>query len=448
MDAPFICKGCGAPRHYITQYCPICESSGPHIPATADHKKKDKRAGTSAAKTRAPSVSTFEDDFEFKPRKEKIRPVKEPKPEKIRPPKPIKRVEYRDEGDVREKKKPAGFSFPKTSTLLVTFLVLLGVLIVLVVVNNGNSGANPVPDKPATISANQNPVTPANSNSTNSAGSNSASGNTTANSGPVAPVKFPADNATKPSTANVPVTPKDTTAPKLIGAKPEVIPTDGSVTLAWKTDEKSKSTVKYGTTKTTDFLGPDEYAFKTEHSTYIADLSPDTLYYYQIIAIDESSNSTVLVADSFRTQMKSDAAPYVGSRAPDFTLRTLDGPVVSLNQYRGKKVIVNFWASWCSPCKVELPHLQEIWDKYKSSSDVTVLTVAGSESVESDIRSYMTSKGYDFPVCLDVTENTFNGYDIISIPKTFFIDKNGIIRKVQLGMFTSPGEIEFMLTSY
>jgi peroxiredoxin len=434
MEAPFICKGCGAPRHYITQYCPICESSGPHIAASAAHKKKDKRAGTPAAKNRAPYVNTFDDDFEFeKPRKEKVRQVKEPKPEKIRPPKAVKRIEYEDEAEGREKKKAAGFPFPKTSTLFVTFFVLLGILIVLVVLNNGGQDSKPGTDKPAVIAANQNPV---------------ISANTSTASTPVTPVTVPADNGTKPPPVVVPAPVKDTAVPKLIGNKPEIISTDSSVTLAWKTDEKSKSTVKYGTTRAADFLGPDEPAYKIDHNIYIADLVPDTIYYYQIISIDEANNSGVLVADSFRTQLKTDAAPYVGSRAPDFSLRSLDGTVISLNQYRGKKVILNFWASWCSPCKVELPHLQQIWDKYKNGSEVTVLTVAGSESVENDIRAYMSSNGYTFPVCLDVTESTFNRYDIISIPKTFFIDKNGIIKKVQLGMFTSPGEIEFTLTSY
>jgi peroxiredoxin len=450
MEAPFVCKGCGAPRHYITQYCPICESSGPHIPASTDHKKKDNRAGISAAKRRVEYTDTFEVDIEYsKPRKEKVRVVKEPKPEKIRPPREVKRVEYaEEETEGKEKKKPVTFSFPKTSTLLGIFFVLLGVLIVLVVADKMNSAANPAPGKPNAVSTNQNNGTPATNNTQASAGSNTSSGNTSSSSAPGTPVTTPTDNATKPSIATVTAPAKYTTIPNLVGTKPQVVPTDTSVTLAWETNKKSNSTIKYGQTKACEYPGPNEPGFKTEHSIYIADLSPDTLYYYQIQFSDEAGNPGLLIADSFKTEMKTGAAPYVGSRAPGFTLRTLDGTTVSLNQFRGKKVILNFWASWCTPCKIELPHLQEIWEKYKNSSDVTVLTVAGSESVESDIRSYISSKGYTFPVCLDETESTFNGYDLTSIPKTFFIDKNGVIKKVQLGMFTSPGEIEFMLTSY
>jgi peroxiredoxin len=431
MAAPFICKECGAPRQYINQYCPNCESIGPHIPASADHKDKNNRAGATAAKRHSPHINTYEDVSEYtRPRKEKIRTVKEPKPEKIRPPKVVKRIELDEYTEGAGERKPFSIPVPGRAALYGTFFVVLAVLIALLVINNGNSGE------------------PSKNNTQSSAGTNASSANTSSSASPGTPATIPANNGTKPAVVT-PSTPKDTAIPKLVG-KPELIPTDTSVTLAWKTDERSKSILKYGTAKTTDFLGPDEPDFKIEHSTYIADLAPDTLYYYQIISTDEATppNSGVLVADSFRTQLRSDAAPYVGSRAPDFSLRTLDGTVVSLNQYRGKKVILNFWASWCSPCKIELPHLQEIWAKYKNSSDVTVLTVAGSESIEADIVSYIAAKGYTFPVCLDVTESTFNRYDLTSIPKTFFIDKNGIIKKVQLGMFTSPGEIEFMLTSY
>ena len=292
--------------------------------------------------------------------------------------------------------------------------------------------------KPVSITQNTEPE----QNNTRAA----TSGNTTtpAQNKPVAPQ---VDNTTKP-VAVTPTPSKDTTPPRLAGDKPEIIAADTSATLAWKTTEICKSTVKYGPTKTCEFFGPDEPVQKIEHTMFISTLTPDTLYYYSITAVDEAGNSGPIVEGSFRTDYQSNTAPYVGSRAPDFSLTTLDGKQVSLSQYRGRKVILNFWASWCSPCKIELPHLQEIYDKYKDGSDVTVVTVAGSESDENEIRSFISMKGFTFPVLLDSTESTFNRYDLTSIPKTFFLDKNGVIKKVQLGMFTSPGEIEFMLTSY
>lgn len=451
MGDPFICNKCGAPRKYINQFCPECFSTGPHLEAPTDKKS---RINVPAFRKKPPEKDLFSDHFEppkhsvknkthsdtdnfadeyeyARPRNDKV--LKEPKQERSHPPK-IERDTLRDEDidDSGERVKSSKFSLPGRSLLYGTFFIVLAILIILIVINYGDSGSN----NSNTVSTNQ----PVNNGTSNVSGSNTT---VSTNASPATPAVTA--NTTQPATI---ITPKVTTIPRLIGNKPEVIPTDSSVTLAWQTDEKSKSTVKYGTTKACDFFSPEESTYKTEHNVYLPNLTSDTLYYYQIIAINEAGNNNTLVEASFRTESRSEAAPYVASKAPDFSLRTLEGKQVSLSQYRGKKVILNFWASWCTPCKVELPHLQEIWAKYKDGNEVMVLTVAGSESVESEIRSYIDSKGYTFPVCLDATESTFNRYDLTTIPKTYFIDKNGIIKKIQQGMFTSPGEIEFMLSSY
>jgi peroxiredoxin len=138
----------------------------------------------------------------------------------------------------------------------------------------------------------------------------------------------------------------------------------------------------------------------------------------------------------------------MGSRAPNFTLKNLQGEDVSLSQFRGKRVILNFWASWCSPCKLELPHFQTVWDKFGSGNDIMILTVAGSQSEEALVRSFISNGNYTFTVCLDPGEDVFNKYELTSIPRTYFIDKDGVIRRIQQGMFTGPGELEFMLNSY
>jgi peroxiredoxin len=172
------------------------------------------------------------------------------------------------------------------------------------------------------------------------------------------------------------------------------------------------------------------------------------VYHYQLISRDAAGNVMTSGDFSFKTEPETGAAPYMGSKAPNFTLKNLQGETVSLSQYRGKKVILNFWASWCTPCKIELPHFQALWDKYGPGGDFVILTVAGSQSEEPAIRSYMANGNYTFLVCLDPGEEAFNRYDLTSIPKTYFIGKDGVIRRIQQGMFTGPGEIEFMLNSY
>ena len=240
----------------------------------------------------------------------------------------------------------------------------------------------------------------------------------------------------------------DTAAPQLVG-QPSVSVDDTTATITWKTNENAKSQVRYGLVTGNEFPSSFTYAFSNDHSIFLSGLSPNTTYRYQLISKDASGNVMTSTEDfSFKTDPESGTSPYMGSKAPNFSLKNLKGEDVSLSQLRGKKVILNFWASWCSPCKIELPHFQAVWDKYGPDAGFTILTVAGSQSDPDEIRSFIANKNYTFPVCLDPGEDAFNKYELTSIPKTYFIDKDGVIRRIQQGMFTGPGEIEFMLNSY
>lgn len=238
----------------------------------------------------------------------------------------------------------------------------------------------------------------------------------------------------------------DNTQPQLVG-NPSATVTDSTVTISWKTNEKVKSQVKYGLDTGYEFASSQTDGLSTDNNIFIRSLSPDTIYHYQIISTDAAGNTIKLADYQFKTDKTSDAAPYTGSKAPDFTLKDLNGNNVSLSQFRGKKIILNFWASWCTPCKIEMPHFETFWGKYRDAGNVVMMAVAGSESDESAVRSFVSTSNIDFTVCLDSSDDVFNRYNIMSIPKTFFIDENGVIRKVQVGMFTGPGEIEFMLSS-
>lgn len=463
MGDPFVCNKCGAPRKYINQFCPECFSTGPHLaapreksrPSLPSFKKKPpendlygddfKPRRDDTNKSNHASHDTFAEEFNYgRPRQEKTwkekepKKVKEPKPPREhkpkaeRPPRVEVEVERFEEIIAEDENRPAGKSIFRRPALFIALFAVLAVLIMLLVINVLNNSNSDIPSTAVNPVQNNNPaVTSSNTNKP----------------APNTPAVTPSDNSSKPAPVT-PAAPSDTTPPKLAGGKPEIIAADTSATLAWTTDEKCKSIVKFGTTRSADFIGAEESGLKTEHTAFISSLSPDTLYYYSITGVDEAGNSGLIAEGSFRTDFQSNSAPYLGSRAPDFSLATLDGKQVSLSQYRGKKVILNFWASWCSPCKIELPHLQKVWDKYQEGNEVVVLTVAGGESDEGEIKSFIYNNNYNFIVALDSTESTFNRYDITSVPKTFFLDKNGVIKKMQLGMFTSPGEIEFMLGSF
>ena len=127
----------------------------------------------------------------------------------------------------------------------------------------------------------------------------------------------------------------------------------------------------------------------------------------------------------------SSAAVPVGANAPDFTLKTLNGPNMRLQEQRGKVVLVNFWATWCGPCRKEMPHLNRIADKYKSSGLVLM-----GVNIDEDVRNAAEVAGklkVSFPVLLDTDKAVSKIYDLNSMPSTMVIDRSGKVRYVHRG---------------
>jgi len=136
--------------------------------------------------------------------------------------------------------------------------------------------------------------------------------------------------------------------------------------------------------------------------------------------------------------------PVVGKLAPDFELDTLDGQTVILSQLKGRPVLVNFWATWCAPCRYEMPFLQQIYEDWPGD-ELVLLTVNVGES-SSDVSQFMQSEGFSFTVPLDSEAAVAQRYNIQGIPTTLFIDKEGIIQKIKVGSFRSQAEIETILS--
>ncbi len=121
-------------------------------------------------------------------------------------------------------------------------------------------------------------------------------------------------------------------------------------------------------------------------------------------------------------------SPQVGFPAPDFTLPTLGGGTLHLAETRGQPLILNFWATWCPPCRAEMPALQEA----ARLADVTVLAVNQGEG-EAQVAQFMQTQALALPALLDQDVAVSQLYRVRSLPTTFFIDGDGVIREIVIG---------------
>ena len=129
--------------------------------------------------------------------------------------------------------------------------------------------------------------------------------------------------------------------------------------------------------------------------------------------------------------------PIVGRPAPSFDLESLEGGRLSLAELRGSPVVLNFWASWCIPCREEAPLLTAAASGYEARG-LRVVGVVYQDSAES-ARDFMDRYGQTYPGLLDPDGRTAIDYGVFGIPETFFIDRDGIVRSRQVGPVTEDG---------
>ena len=123
----------------------------------------------------------------------------------------------------------------------------------------------------------------------------------------------------------------------------------------------------------------------------------------------------------------------IKTKAPDFKLKDLNGKELSLSDLKGKKVFLNFWATWCPPCKEEMPEIQKLYNETKDS-DLVIIAVEIGEP-QSEVKSFIDNNKYSFKVLLDSDQSVATKYSITAIPTSYFIDEEGnIISKSSGGM--------------
>lgn len=124
-------------------------------------------------------------------------------------------------------------------------------------------------------------------------------------------------------------------------------------------------------------------------------------------------------------------APQAGHLAPDFTVQSLDGEEVSLSNYQGMPVVLNFWATWCLPCRAEIPHFQEASERY--AGQVAILGLNDGETADV-VAPFVHDFGMTYPVLLSPDNQVSRRYRVLALPTTLFINADGVITEVYPGI--------------
>ncbi|WHX27260.1 TlpA disulfide reductase family protein [Virgibacillus halodenitrificans] len=130
-----------------------------------------------------------------------------------------------------------------------------------------------------------------------------------------------------------------------------------------------------------------------------------------------------------------------GQMAPNFELETLGGKKLNLSDLRGEKVILNFWATWCPPCREEMPEMQKFHEDFGDKINIIAVNLTGSETKESDVKEFIDKYNYTYPILLDKNSQVGETYKAFTVPTTYFIGTDG---KIQKERKVGPMSYEFM----
>ena len=122
-----------------------------------------------------------------------------------------------------------------------------------------------------------------------------------------------------------------------------------------------------------------------------------------------------------------------GFLAPDFSLQTLSGKTIALSSLRGQPVLINLWASWCTPCQAEMPAIQRVYQDYRARGFQVLAVNATNQDDPGKATAFAQQLGLTFPILLDSNGSVGQQYQLQSLPTSFFVDGNGVIREVVVG---------------
>ncbi len=142
-------------------------------------------------------------------------------------------------------------------------------------------------------------------------------------------------------------------------------------------------------------------------------------------------------SESEKVKLVSEFSPRPGYLAPDFELKDYNGKSVKLSNFKGKPVLINFWATWCPPCRAEMPEIQAAFRRY-AGVGLVVLGVDARED-ESTVKKYVEDGSYTWIMPLDQRGEVINTYRVTAFPTSFFVDREGFIQATQIGGMDKRG---------
>lgn len=122
-----------------------------------------------------------------------------------------------------------------------------------------------------------------------------------------------------------------------------------------------------------------------------------------------------------------------GNLAPDFQLQTMNGETVKLSDFKGKKVILNFWATWCPPCRAEMPHLEKFYEDHQENVVVLAVNLTKTEKKPNEVKAFVEEFGLTFPTVMDIKGEVSDMYQIFAYPTSYMVDSQGIIQEIFKG---------------
>lgn len=131
---------------------------------------------------------------------------------------------------------------------------------------------------------------------------------------------------------------------------------------------------------------------------------------------------------SFISPNERGLATEIGDQAPDFELQTLNGETVRLSDFKGKKVFLNFWATWCPPCREEMPDIQKISETYKDDIVILAINDTSTEKNVEAVSEFLNKRNLTFQVALDKDGKITRSYNLNAFPTSYVIDEKGVIK--------------------